>query len=59
LDHVGFEVRNLGAYCKKLEAMGVKFDQPYSNSRHASFASTELADPCGTSIELTEGLSKF
>jgi catechol 2,3-dioxygenase-like lactoylglutathione lyase family enzyme len=59
LDHIGFEVKNLAAYCKKLEAMGVKFDRPYSKSRHASFASAELTDPWGASIELTEGLNKF
>lgn len=59
LDHIGFEVKNLEAFCKKLEAMGVKFDKPYSKSRHASFASAELTDPWGTSIELTEGLHQF
>jgi catechol 2,3-dioxygenase-like lactoylglutathione lyase family enzyme len=59
LDHLGFEVKNLAAYCKKLEAMGVKFDKPYSKSRHASFASAELTDPWGASFELTEGLNKF
>ena len=26
IDHVGFEVKNLQAFCKKLEADGVKFD---------------------------------
>src|SRR5258708_921308 len=30
LDHVGFEVRNLEAFCKKLEAAGVKLAVPYS-----------------------------
>ena len=59
LDHVGFEVKNLKAFCKKLEADGVKFDQPYNKSRHKSFASAEFADPWGASIELTEGLSRF
>jgi hypothetical protein len=59
LDHVGFEIKNLKAYCKKIEAEGVKFAQPYSKSRHKSFASAELVDPWGTSIELTEGLNKF
>ena len=57
LDHIGFEVRNLEAFCKKLEASGVKFDQPYSKSRHRGYASATLTDPWGTYIELTEGLS--
>jgi catechol 2,3-dioxygenase-like lactoylglutathione lyase family enzyme len=59
LDHIGFEVKNLEAFCKKLKASGVKFDQPYSKSRHKGFASAELTDPWGTSIELTEGLNRF
>jgi len=59
LDHIGFEVKNLEAFCKKLEASGIKFDKPYSKSRHKSFASAELTDPWGTSIELTEGLDRF
>ena len=59
LDHIGFEVKNLQEFCKKLEASGVKFDGPYSKSRHKSFASAELTDPMGVSIELTEGLNRF
>jgi catechol 2,3-dioxygenase-like lactoylglutathione lyase family enzyme len=59
LDHIGFEVKNLRAFCKKLEANGVKFDEPFSKSRHKSFTSAELTDPWGTSIELTEGLNRF
>ena len=59
LDHVGFEVKNLQEFCKKLEAKGVKLDAPYSKTRYKSFASAELTDPWGTSIELTEGLNRF
>ena len=58
LDHIGFEVRNLEAFCKRLESMGVKLDTPYR--KHADgIASAMLTDPWGTSIELTEGLSAF
>ena len=57
LDHVGFEVKNLDVFYKKLQAAGVKFDQPLSKTRHRSYASAEFTDPWGTSIELTEGLS--
>jgi catechol 2,3-dioxygenase-like lactoylglutathione lyase family enzyme len=59
LDHVGFEVKNLEAFCKQLEANGVKLDEPYSKTRHKGYASAELTDPWGTTIVLTEGLSKF
>ena len=58
LDHIGFEVKNLEAFCKKLEADGVKLDAPYNKTRHQSFASAELTDPWRTSIELTEGLNR-
>ncbi len=59
VDHIGFEIKNLEAFSKKLEASGVKFDKPYSKSRHHGFASVELTDPWGTSLELTEGLNRF
>ena len=59
LDYIGFEIKNLESFCKKLEANGVKLDGPYSKSRHKSFASAELVDPWGVSIELTEGLNRF
>lgn len=59
VDHIGFEIKNLQEFCKKLEANGVKIDQPYSKTRHKSFASAGLTDPWGVSIELTEGLNRF
>ena len=59
LDHIGFEVTNLEAFCKKLEGMGITFEYPYNRTRHKGFASAELTDPWGASIELTEGLNRF
>lgn len=58
LDHLGFEVRNLRAFCTALAAKGVKFDVPYSQQPDG-VATASLTDPWGTSIELTEGLSRF
>jgi aldose sugar dehydrogenase len=55
LDHVGFEVRNLAAFCKRLESMGVTLDGPYTRGP-SGVATASLTDPWGTSIELTEGL---
>ena len=55
LDHIGFEVRNLEALCRRLEARGVKFDRPYSKLP-SGFGLAFLTDPWGTYIELTEGL---
>jgi catechol 2,3-dioxygenase-like lactoylglutathione lyase family enzyme len=58
IDHIGFEVRNLEAFCRKLETSGIKLDVPYSKSQ-VGFAHAFLTDPKGISIELTEGLSDF
>lgn len=55
LDHIGFEIKNLEAFCKKLEASGVKLDTPYKKSPDG-LAVAFLSDRWGTSIELTEGL---
>jgi catechol 2,3-dioxygenase-like lactoylglutathione lyase family enzyme len=59
LDHIGFEVRDLEAFCKKLEASGVKFDTPYRKVPQLGLALVFLTDPWGTRIELTEGLGKL
>lgn len=59
LDHIGFEVRNLEAFCRKLEAAGVKFDVPYRKAPALGIALAFLTDPWGTYIELTEGLDKL
>jgi catechol 2,3-dioxygenase-like lactoylglutathione lyase family enzyme len=55
LDHIGFEVENLEAFCKELEAKGIKFDRPYG-TLPSGFGLAFLTDPWGTYIELTEGL---
>ena len=59
VDHIGFEVRNLEAFCKKLEAAGVKLDVPYRNVPAIGLSIAFLTDPWGTYIELTEGLGKL
>ena len=58
LDHLGFEIRNLEAFCRRLEASGVKLDAPYAKGSDG-VATASLTDPWGTSIELTEGLSRW
>jgi catechol 2,3-dioxygenase-like lactoylglutathione lyase family enzyme len=55
LDHIGFEVANLEAFCRRLESMGVNFAVRYTRTA-GGVGSAMLADPWGTSIELTEGL---
>ncbi len=56
IDHIGFEVKNLAAFCKQLEAQGVTFDRPYTFIPQIGFAIAFLTDPFGTYIELTEGM---
>ena len=56
LDHIGFEVKNLEAFCKTLEAAGVKFDRPYTKNAAIGIGLAFFTDPFGTYIELTEGL---
>src|SRR5437016_1118927 len=58
LDHIGFEVKNLEAFCKKLEADGIKLAVPYRQVPALGIAIAFFTDPWGTYIEMTEGLDK-
>jgi catechol 2,3-dioxygenase-like lactoylglutathione lyase family enzyme len=57
-DHVGFEVKNLPAFIKELEAKGIKLTEGYkkSNKDMGGVATAMITDPWGIQIELTEGL---
>lgn len=59
LDHIGFEVTGLEAFCKRLEAEGVKFDVPYRKVPAINSAIAFFTDPWGVYVELTEGLRLF
>lgn len=56
LDHIGFEVDDLQAFLRKLEAQGITIDVPYRELPDAGLAIAFVTDPWGTYIELTEGL---
>ncbi|HET9830081.1 MAG TPA: VOC family protein [Vicinamibacterales bacterium] len=56
LDHIGFEIKNLEAFTKKLEADGIKLDRPYTKVPELGIAIAFIKDPWGTNIEMTEGL---
>ena len=58
LDHIGFEVKNLAEFCKKLEAQGIKLERPYTKVEALGIAIAFIKDPWGSYIELTEGLDK-
>lgn len=57
LDHIGFEVRNLEAFAKKLAAQGIKLDVPVRQVPDSTVKIAFVTDPWGTYIELTEGLA--
>jgi len=57
IDHIGFEVKNLDAFAKKLEAQGIKLDSPVRKLPGSTIKIAFLTDPWGTYIELTEGLA--
>ena len=59
LDHIGFEIKNLEAFCKKAEANGVKFDMPFTKRPDLGISLAFVTDPWGTYIELNEGLYKM
>ncbi len=59
LDHIGFEVDGLEAFCEALEAQGIEFDRPYTEVESLGIAIAFFTDPFGTYIELTEGLDRF
>ena len=58
VDHVGFDVRNLEEFCRKLEAKGITLTAPYRKDPALGIATASVTDPWGTVVELTEGLDK-
>ena len=58
LDHIGFEVKDLEAFSKKLAADGVTFESPFRDVPGIGLKVAFLIDPAGTRIELTEGLAR-
>jgi catechol 2,3-dioxygenase-like lactoylglutathione lyase family enzyme len=58
VDHVGFEVRGLEAFCGELAKKGVALTTPYHRDESLGLAVATLTDPWGTVVELTEGLRK-
>jgi predicted enzyme related to lactoylglutathione lyase len=60
IDHIGFEIKNLEAFVKQLEARGVKIDQPVRQvPALGELKFAFITDPAGTYIELTEGLVTY
>jgi catechol 2,3-dioxygenase-like lactoylglutathione lyase family enzyme len=54
LDHVGFEVAGLEAFCRRLASSGITFDTPYAKGADGGGRAVGTG-PGGTTVELTEG----
>ena len=57
LDHIGFDVKDLDAFAKKLEALGITFDVAPRQIPDSKTRVVFLTDPWGTYIEVTENLA--
>ena len=55
LDHIGFEVKDLEAFCKKIEAGGVKFDLPYRKIPPLGISIAFITDPVGNLYRADRG----
>jgi len=53
LDHIGFDVKDHAAFVKRLEAEGIKLDEPVRKSATGSTL-TYITDPWGTRIEIVQ-----
>jgi catechol 2,3-dioxygenase-like lactoylglutathione lyase family enzyme len=56
IDHISFEVADLPAFCRKLEAGGLHFDVAYTERPDLGISFAFLTDPWGTKIECTQGV---
>jgi catechol 2,3-dioxygenase-like lactoylglutathione lyase family enzyme len=55
LDHFGFDVNDHAAFVKRLEAQGIKLDQPVGKGATGNTI-TYITDPWGTRIEIVQRL---
>jgi len=55
LDHFGFDVNDHAAFVKRLEAQGIKLDQPVGKGTTGNTI-TYITDPWGTRIEIVQRL---
>jgi catechol 2,3-dioxygenase-like lactoylglutathione lyase family enzyme len=58
LDHIGFEIKNMEAYSKKIEADGNKLTVPFRVMKQLGITLAFVADAKGTSIELNETIEQ-
>ena len=53
LDHIGFDVKDHAAFVKKLQADGIKLDEPVRAGNNGTIL-TYITDPWGTRIEIIQ-----
>ncbi len=56
IDHISLEIADLPAFCRKLEAAGVKLDVPFTERPDLGINYAFFTDPWGTKIEMTQGV---
>src|SRR5882672_9287195 len=54
LDHYGFDVKDHAAFVKKIEAEGIKLDEPPRRNAATGSTITYITDPWGARIELVQ-----
>jgi catechol 2,3-dioxygenase-like lactoylglutathione lyase family enzyme len=54
LDHFGFDVKDHAAFVKKIEAEGIKLDEPPRKNAATGSTITYITDPWGARIELVQ-----
>ena len=54
LDHIGFDLKDHAAFVKKIEAEGIKLDEPPRKNAATGTTITYITDPWGTRIELVQ-----
>jgi catechol 2,3-dioxygenase-like lactoylglutathione lyase family enzyme len=59
IDHIGFELDDLEAFCERLKEKGVEFDVEYREIDSIALKIAFITDPAGTFIELTEGYDAY
>ena len=54
LDHIGFDLKDHAAFVRKIEAEGIKLDEPVRKNETTGTIITYITDPWGTRIELVQ-----
>jgi len=54
LDHIGFDVKDHAAFVRKIEAEGIKLDEPVRKNEATGTTITHITDPWGGRIEIVQ-----